>query len=135
MDDIMLKITNELKLQKKRGSDLAAFLGISKNVITDWKSGRIKSYTKYLHGIAQFLGVSVEYLRGETDIKKAPAQNGEGLQFSLTAHEIELINAYRAKPEMQASIDKLLDIGDSSALAADMAETATLAANHPIGQK
>ncbi len=133
MDDIMLKITNELKLQRKRGSDLAAFLGISKNVITDWKSGRIKSYTKYLHGIAQFLGVSVEYLRGETDIKKAPAQNGEGL--NLTAHEIEVINAYRAKPEMQASIDKLLDIAPGDALGADMAETVLNAANHPIGQK
>lgn len=135
MDITLERIIEELKIQKKKKIDLTNFLGVVSSAFGNWVSGRNKSYTRYLHGIAQFLGVSVEYLRGETDIKKAPAQNGEGLQFSLTAHEIELINAYRAKPEMQASIDKLLDISDSSALAADMAETATLAANHPIGQK
>jgi len=32
----------------------------------------------------------------------------------MTAHEKELLLAYRAKPEMQASIDKLLDISLAS---------------------
>ena len=45
----------------------------------NWQSGRNTSYKKYLHGIAEFLGVSVEYLRGETDQRIKPSTvNGEG---------------------------------------------------------
>ena len=74
MDPIIGRVVAELRAQKKSQLELAQHLGITQNVITDWKSGRIKSYTKYIHGIADFLGVSVEYLKGETDEKrKSPA--------------------------------------------------------------
>lgn len=70
MDITMQRIVAELRSQKKSQLELAQHLGVTQNVVTDWKSGRIKSYTKYIHGIADFLGVSVEYLRGETDEKR-----------------------------------------------------------------
>lgn len=70
MNQTMKRISDELLIQNKKQGDLAEFIGVTANVITDWKSGRIKSYTKYIHGIAQFLNVSVEYLRGETDVKQ-----------------------------------------------------------------
>lgn len=72
MDITIKRIVDELKAQNKKQTDLADFIGVTGNVITDWKSGRIKSYTKYIHGIADFLGVSVEYLKGETDQKEKP---------------------------------------------------------------
>ena len=58
------KILELLNKQGKQQKDLAEFLGINKNNITDWKSGKSKSYTKYLPQIATFLGVSVDYLVG-----------------------------------------------------------------------
>ena len=58
------KIIQILKHQGKQQKELADALGIQKNNITDWKTGKSKSYTKYLPQIASFLGVSVDYLVG-----------------------------------------------------------------------
>ena len=75
MDITLERIIEEMKLQNAKNADLGNFIGVSANVITDWKSGRIKSYTKYLYAIAEFLDVSVEYLKGETDEKKPASKN------------------------------------------------------------
>lgn len=84
MDAIVERIIAELKEQKKSQLELARFIGVTQNVVTDWKSGRIKSYTRYIHGIADFLGVSVEYLRGETDQKeKPPVRMDEGQDANM----------------------------------------------------
>lgn len=65
------KIINLLAEQNKKQKELTDYLGISKNSFTDWKSGRIKSYTKYIPQIAAFFGVSTDYLLGKTDIRKS----------------------------------------------------------------
>lgn len=64
------RIRNELELQGKTQKDLMNYLGKSENLFTEWNAGRTKSYTKYVYQIAEFLNVSVEYLKGDTDIKK-----------------------------------------------------------------
>ena len=85
MDITMQRIISELEMQGKNQTKLADYLGVTSNVITDWKSGRIKSYSKYLHAIANFLDVSVEYLKGETDIKKPPKPSvtDDDIKFAL----------------------------------------------------
>ena len=51
----------------------------SPNLVSDWKAGRSKSYRRYLHDIANAYNVSVEWLKGETDIKEKPAtETGDG---------------------------------------------------------
>ena len=80
MDITVERIVEEMKIRKLRNIDLADFIGVTPNVVTDWKSGRIKSYVKYIYAIADYLGVSVEYLKGETDdkgIKKAAPESAE----------------------------------------------------------
>lgn len=42
--------------------ELAAFLGVRGQTISDWKSGKTKSYKKYIEKIAEFFNVSVDYL-------------------------------------------------------------------------
>ncbi len=84
MDITIERIVAELRSQKKSQLELAQHLGITQNVITDWKSGRIKSYTKYIHGIADFLGVSVDYLLGKTDEKGKPPVIDGGLMAANT---------------------------------------------------
>ena len=49
------------------------YLGLSKNVFTEWKSGRATSYMKHLPKIAEFFGVSVDYLLG----KETPATEND----------------------------------------------------------
>lgn len=58
IDKIILLLDKSGKSQK----EFADFLGITKNAITDWKSGRIKSYRKYIPKIAEFFDVSTDYL-------------------------------------------------------------------------
>lgn len=63
------------------GAKLAAAIGAPRNVVTEWRKGRKKSYRKYAAEIADYYGVSVDYLCGNTDekgIKKSPtADDGE----------------------------------------------------------
>lgn len=75
MNIILERTLSELRAQNKTQSALAEYLGVTVNVITDWKGGRMHSYTKYAHAIASFLDVSVEYLRGETNQKEKPLVN------------------------------------------------------------
>lgn len=65
------RIMQLLKEQKKTQKQLCDYIGISKNIFTDWKSGRINSYTKYVPQIAEFLGVSSDYLLGIENEKQS----------------------------------------------------------------
>ena len=63
----MVILTNILKLlkeQNKKQIELTNYLGLSKNVFSEWKSNRANSYMKYLPKIAEFFDVSVDYLLG-----------------------------------------------------------------------
>ena len=66
----ILILLDENHLQQKELSD---YLGLSKNTITGWKNGNNNSYMKHLPKIAEFFGVSVDYLLGkeETDFTYA----------------------------------------------------------------
>ena len=61
------KIDALLKQQKKKQKQLTDFLDLNKNAYSDWKIGRTTSYTKHLSEIAEFFGVTVDYLLGKED--------------------------------------------------------------------
>ncbi len=96
MDITLERIIQELKNQNKRQMDLTDFLGLTHNIFGNWKAGRNTSYKKYIHAIANYLGVSVEYLRGETD-NKYPTDSGvsspdELIKFALFGGDAETIS-------------------------------------------
>lgn len=51
-------------------------IGLAPNAVTEWVSGRSQSYLRYLYQIAEAYGVSVAWLRGETDEKSPPRDQG-----------------------------------------------------------
>lgn len=56
------------KLAHGAGKELGLALGYkSGNIVSEWISGRKKSYREYLYEIAAKYNVSVEWLKGETD--------------------------------------------------------------------
>ena len=57
----ILTLLDERHIQQKNLSD---YLGLSKNTMTGWKNGNNNSYMKHLPKIAEFFGVTVEYLLG-----------------------------------------------------------------------
>lgn len=69
------------------GKALAEYLGVSPNVITNWKNGSLHSYTKYKKQIAEYYHVSVEYLEGKTDKKNPVTEHhevsDEDIKFAL----------------------------------------------------
>lgn len=108
MDVTVSRIIDELKKQRKRQKDLGDFIGVTQNVITDWKSGRIKSYTKYIHGIAEFLGVSVEYLRGETDQKEKPSTiAGEGQEEKRDSNTVLILGRDGTRQERRLTDEQM----------------------------
>lgn len=84
------RICDLLEKQNKSQKDLADYLGIGKNRITDWKAGRIHSYTKYLPQIAEFLGVSVDQLLGTPSPAEASLLPAELLAVIATFSEAEM---------------------------------------------
>ena len=62
---VLNNIISLLKEQNKKQIDLTKFLGLSKNIFSEWKSKRSTSYMKHLPQIAEFFNVSVDYLLGK----------------------------------------------------------------------
>ena len=63
--EVLNKILSLLEEKKFDQRDLSDYLGLSKNTMTGWKNGNNKSYMKHLPKIAEFFGVSVDYLLGK----------------------------------------------------------------------
>ena len=55
---------------------LTIALGLNETAFGDWKRGDSASYKKYRYQIADILGVSVAYLKGETEERNPPAPLG-----------------------------------------------------------
>ena len=93
---------------------VAKELGISSATITKWKNGSMPQ-SRTAKKIADYFDVSVDYLLGNADTlnnKKAMIfQNND-----FTDSEIRLIHAYRAQPELQKAVDKLLGIDDTNGI-------------------
>lgn len=82
---------------------VAKKIGISSASVTYWKNGSMPRDTA-LKKIADYFGVSVEYLLGkDNNIKK-----------DLSPKEQLLLSAYNSKPEMQPAVDKLLGIDSNT---------------------
>lgn len=90
--DTLAKIFFLLDQQNKSQSDLAEYLGVGKQLLTNWKSGINTSYKKYVDRIADYFNVSTDYLLGKTEIKEKPT--------ALTDDELnkELIKLYNDLP-------------------------------------
>lgn len=104
---------NELIEQK--GISRKQFLddvGLNKNTLRNWELNNTVPTKPILLAIAAYFNVSVDYLLGETDVKQVnSAAFSEAVL--LSPHERKLIAAYRSRPEMQSSIDKLLDVQET----------------------
>ena len=99
--------------------ELCTFLGIGKQAFTNWKSGHTKSYKKYLPQIADFFGVSVDYLLGKEEKKeKLPATNEEFIamlrEYNKGTAQVFFCGAdgevVELSPEEQAMLKGLLNL-------------------------
>lgn len=85
------RFTELCTAQNKFPNNVASELGFSSAASTHWKQGSIPRATA-LKKIADYFGVTVEYLKGETDIKNPAANDDNG-------REKEVLRLFRELPE------------------------------------
>ena len=99
---MFIKILKQLMAEKKiKNKDFSEKIGISPNQVRYWeKHGNIPKY-EVLKRIADYFGVTTDYLLGKEGDKP----------LSLTDEENELITKYRAAgEETRTAVKKILDI-------------------------
>ena len=107
MDIMHQRIFEELRAPGKSQKGLADYLGIKQQAVTNWKQELNTAYTRYIHGIAEYLGVAVEYLKGETDTKEKSPVIDEGLMASNTVRIAGRDGSYVEKRLSDDQVDLL----------------------------
>ena len=99
------------QLLKERGVTayrVAKDANISTSTMSNWKTGRSEVSTPTLQKIADYFGVSLDWLLGNTDIKHLPNENNVVIveKDDFSAHEKNFIEMYRQLPK---EFQKILD--------------------------
>ncbi len=87
---ILTKISMLLKEQGKTQKALCAHLGLKQQAYTNWKNNNNDSYMKYLPQIAEFFGVTIDYLLGNATPKEISLFPAELLEIISTFSKDEM---------------------------------------------
>lgn len=87
MDTMLQRILDLVGNKHGSTKELADAIGISGNSITNWKNGHSTSYTKYAPQIAEYYGVSLDWLSGNSDVKEKLVTNKDD-ERSIISKEI-----------------------------------------------
>ena len=81
---------------KKTQAQMAAFLSITQAAYSKYECGRAEPTLETLIKLADFFGVTVDYLLGRTDDKlSAPQKEDENKNAALSSEELKLLEIYR----------------------------------------
>lgn len=102
--EILNRISNLMGNREQR--ELTNYLGINSVAFSEWKSGKSKSYRKYLIEIAEFFDVSIDYLVYGKE--KSP-------KSELSDLELELLEKFNMLLEVDKGriLDRMETIYDS----------------------
>lgn len=85
----------QLRTEKgMRQTKLAKILKIGQATMSNWETGRSEPDYDALIEMSEIFGTSIDYILGNSDIKKAPSLEDAG----LSAEEAELLKLFRAAP-------------------------------------
>ncbi len=110
------------EVAKERGTatgEMLAELGLNKNTLSSMTSRGSWLQADSLGRIADYLNCSTDYLLGRTTATEQP------VQFQTTKEQ-QILAAYKAHPELQPAIDKLLGIEEETVTVKEIARTKTM---------
>lgn len=101
----------------KKPTPVAQELGISKGTVASWKRRGNEPTDAYLAKIANYFGVSVDELRGDTENEKKPTAQGGGLKLdsyedidqwldTLDGKGLDMVIAMAAAKKVKVNEDK-----------------------------
>ena len=88
----------------KKPTPVAQELGISKGTAASWKRRGNDPTDAYLVKIANYFGVSVDDLRGDTENEKKPTAQGDGLISGLPQDVQEIISLCQENPQLASAL-------------------------------
>lgn len=101
----------------KKPTPVAQELGISKGTVASWKRRGNDPTDAYLAKIANYFGVSVDDLRGDSENEKKPTAQGDGLKLdsyedidqwldTLDGKGLDMVIAMAAAKKVKVNEDK-----------------------------
>lgn len=112
---ISQEIANRIKTRAKEMNvnigDMLTSCELGINTVSKLAKGT-DILTRNFAKIADYLDCSVDYLLGRTD---DPAISSQSVT-TLTAHEQEIVAAYRSHPEAQPAVDRILGVTDNGVI-------------------
>lgn len=81
MSEVAKRIFELLDSRNIEQQELAEYLGLKKQSISEWRAGRTHSYKKYINKIAEFFGVSTDYLLNTENM--SPSNTDEDIWKNL----------------------------------------------------
>lgn len=84
----------------------------SGDIVSMWINGSSSSYYGKLHEISDKYNVSVEWLKGETDIKEKLPANSRELQLNISADEWKAILGQMSKDQRKEIMDIIWEISN-----------------------
>lgn len=88
--------------------DLARVLGISRQYYSRYELGQVDLPIRHYIALANFYNVSIDYLSGAVDTPR-PLRDTEESPAVFAKYN-KLIEHYRTRSDVQAAVDKLLDL-------------------------
>jgi transcriptional regulator with XRE-family HTH domain len=88
----------------KKPTPVAQELGISKGTVASWKRRGNDPTDAYLAKIANYFGVSVDELRGDTENEKKPTAQGDGLISGLPQDVQKIIFLCQENPQLASAL-------------------------------
>jgi transcriptional regulator with XRE-family HTH domain len=93
MDVMLSRILLLIGSKHGAAQELVRAIGCPKNAVTDWKAGRSRSYKEYAPQIADYYGVSLDWLSGLSDdkgIKKSASSEDKADDETIARINAEL---------------------------------------------
>lgn len=88
----------------KKPTPVAQELGISKGTVASWKRRGNDPTDAYLAKIANYFGVSVDELSGDTENEKKPTAQGDGLISGLPQDVQKIIFLCQENPQLASAL-------------------------------
>ena len=98
MDICVERIVLLLTEKGLTNKDLSDYLGVPSSAISDWKSGKVNSYCKYIAEISEYFGVSADFILGRTSIRS-------GVKWDTLIKQYQLCD-----DDKQDLVDRLLGV-------------------------
>lgn len=109
------RLNEALGYRKMAAAELARELNVADATISNYKKGIYAPKQRRTEEISRILNVSVDWLLGaDVPMSRQSVTTDVPSALSLNHHEVAVITAYRNKLELQAAVDKLLDVAEES---------------------